>query len=79
MPAQESPAVTVALRKAISVLWDDLLAVVRKLLNPNLPRPSLHRSMLLHGAEYLRNLYAMAPKSEVPHLDRLCPRLHPHQ
>jgi transposase-like protein len=46
-PAQE--AVAVALRKTLLVWLDDLLAVVRKFLNPNASRSGLDRCLRRHG------------------------------
>ena len=42
-PAQE--AVAVALRRALLLPLDDLLAVVREFLNPNVSRPGLDRCL----------------------------------
>jgi hypothetical protein len=53
-PAQE--AVAVALRKALLVLLDDLLAVVREFLNPNASRSGLDRCLRRHGVGNLRDL-----------------------
>ncbi len=59
-PAQE--AVAVALRKTLLVSLDDLLAVVREFLNPNVSRSGLDRCLRRHGVGNLRDLKASAPK-----------------
>ena len=59
-PAQE--AVAVALRKTLLVSLDDLLAVVREFLNPNVSRSGLDRCLRRHGVGNLRDLKAKAPK-----------------
>ena len=46
-PAQE--AVAVALRETLLVSLDDLLAVVREFLNPNVSRSGLDRCLRRHG------------------------------
>ena len=46
-PAQE--AVAVALRKALLLPLDDLLAVVREFLNPHVSRSGLDRCLRRHG------------------------------
>ena len=46
-PAQE--AVAVALRKALLISLDDLLAVIREFLNPNVSRSGLDRCLRRHG------------------------------
>ena len=51
-PAQE--AVAVALRKALLLPLDDLLAVVREFLNPNVSRSGLDRCLRRHGDRLLR-------------------------
>ncbi|MFT4961593.1 MAG: hypothetical protein ACI92Z_002685 [Paracoccaceae bacterium] len=53
-PAQD--AVAVALRKTLLVSLDDLLAVVREFLNPDILRPGLDRSLPRHGVGNLRDL-----------------------
>jgi len=53
-PAQE--AVAVALRKTLLISLDDLLAVVREFLNPNVSRSGLDRCLRRHGVGNLRNL-----------------------
>ena len=53
-PAQES--VAVALRKTLLVSLDDLLAVVREFLNPNVSRSGLDRCLRRHGVGNLRDL-----------------------
>jgi transposase InsO family protein len=57
-PAQE--AVAVALRKTLLVSLDDLLAVVREFLNPNVSRSGLDRCLRRHGVGNLRDLQARA-------------------
>jgi transposase-like protein len=54
--AQE--AVTVALRKTLLVSLDDLLAVVREFLNPDVSRLGLDRCLRRHGVGNLRDLKA---------------------
>jgi transposase InsO family protein len=53
-PAQE--AVAVSLRKTLLVLLDDLLAVVREFLNPDVSRSGLDRCLRRHGVGNLRDL-----------------------
>ena len=53
-PAQE--AVAVALRKTLLVSLDDLLAVVREFLNPEVSRSGLDRCLRRHGVGNLRDL-----------------------
>ena len=55
-PAQE--AVAVVLREALLVSLDDLLAVVREFLNPNVARSGLDRCLRRHGVGRLRYLKA---------------------
>ena len=55
-PAQE--AVAVALRETLLVSLDDILAVVREFLNPNVSRSSLDRCLRRHGVGSLRDLKA---------------------
>lgn len=59
-PAQE--AVAVALRKTLLLPLDDLLAVVREFLNPNVSRSGLDRCLRRHGVANLRELKPKAPK-----------------
>lgn len=59
-PAQE--AVAVALRKALLVSLDDLLAVVREFLNPDVSRSGLDRCLRRHGVGNLRDLQAKAAR-----------------
>jgi len=59
-PAQE--AVAVALRQTLLVSLDDLLAVVREFLNPNVSRSGLDRCLRRHGVASLRDLKAKMPK-----------------
>ena len=59
-PAQE--AVAVALRKTLLVSLDDLLAVVREFLNPNVSRSGLDRCLRRHGVGNLREMKVKAPK-----------------
>ena len=59
-PAQE--AVAVALRKTLLVSLDDLLAVVREFLNPNVSRSGLDRCLRRHGIGNLRDLQAKAAR-----------------
>ena len=60
-PAQE--AVAVALRKALLLPLDDLLAVVREFLNPHVSRSGLDRCLRRHG---VGNLQALKPKEPKP-------------
>jgi len=55
-PAQE--AVAVALRTTLLLPLDDLLAVVREFLNPNVSRSGLDRCLRRHGVGNLRDLQA---------------------
>jgi transposase InsO family protein len=55
-PAQE--AVAVALRKTLLISLDDLLAVVREFLNPNVSRSGLDRCLRRHGVGNLLGLQA---------------------
>ncbi len=55
-PAHE--AVAIALRETLLVSLDDLLAVVREFLNPDVSRSGLDRSLRRHGAGNLRDLKA---------------------
>ena len=59
-PAQE--AVAVALRKTLLVSLDDLLAVVREFLNPDVSRSGLDRCLRRHGVGNLRELQAKAAR-----------------
>jgi hypothetical protein len=58
-PAQE--AVAVALRKSLLVSIDDLLAVVREFLNPDVSRCGPDRCLRRHGVGNLRDLQAGTP------------------
>jgi len=60
-PAQEG--VAVALRTTLLLPLDDLLAVVREFLNPNVSRSGLDRCLRRHG---VGNLQAMKPKAPKP-------------
>lgn len=60
-PAQE--AVAVALRKALLMPLDDLLAMVREYLNPHVARSGLDRCLRQHGAG---NLRVLKPKETRP-------------
>jgi len=53
-PVQE--AVAVSLRKTLLVSLDDLLAVVREFLNPDVSRSGLDRCLRRHGVGNLRDL-----------------------
>ncbi len=53
-PAQE--AVAVSLRQSLLLPLDDLLAVVREFLNPNVSRSGLDRCLRRHGLGSLRDL-----------------------
>ena len=55
-PSQE--AVAVAVRKTLLVSLDDLLAVVREFMNPNVSRSGLDRCLRRHGVGNLRVLMA---------------------
>ena len=59
-PAQE--AVAVVLRKTLLVSLDDLLAVVREFLNPDVSRSGLDRCLRRHGVGNLRDLQAKDPR-----------------
>jgi len=59
-PAQE--AVAVVLRKTLLVSLDDLLAVVREFLNPEVSRSGLDRCLRRHGVGNLRDLQAQSPR-----------------
>ncbi len=59
-PAQE--AVAVALRTTLLLPLDDLLAVVREFLNPNVSRSGLDRCLRRHGVSRLQDLKPKAPK-----------------
>ena len=58
--AQE--AVAVALRKTLLLSIDDLLAVVREFLNPEVSRSGLDRYLRRHGVGNLRDLQAKDPR-----------------
>ncbi len=64
-PAQE--AVAVSLRKTLLVSLDDLLAVVREFLNPDVSRSGLDRCLRRHGVGNLREKEAPTP----PHRQHL--------
>ena len=51
-----------ALRKTLLVSLDDLLAVVREFLNPNVSRSGLDRCLRRHGVGNLRDLQAKAAR-----------------
>ncbi len=53
----------VALRKTLVVSLDDLLAVVREILNPNVSRSGRDRCLRRHGVGNLRDLQAKAVRS----------------
>ena len=55
-------AVAVALRKALQISLDDLLAVVQEFLNPNASRSGLDRCLRRHGVGNLRDMKAKVPK-----------------
>jgi hypothetical protein len=55
-------AVAVVLRKTLPVSLDDLLAVVRKFLNPHVSRSGLDRCLRRHGVDNLRDLQAKAAR-----------------
>lgn len=59
-PSQE--AVAVVLRKTLLVSLDDLLAVVREFLNPDVSRSGLDRCLRRHGVGNLRDLQAKDPR-----------------
>ncbi|MDO6588619.1 IS481 family transposase, partial [Salipiger sp. 1_MG-2023] len=59
-PAQE--AIAVALRTTLLLPLDDLLAVVREFLNPDVSRSGLDRCLRRHGAGNLRALKPKVPK-----------------
>ena len=59
-PAQE--AVAVVLRKTLLVSLDDLLAVVREFLNPDVSRSGLDRCLRRHGVGNLRDLQGCDPR-----------------
>jgi hypothetical protein len=55
-------AVAVVLRKTLLVSIDDLLAVVREFLNPDVSRSGLDRCLRRHGVGNLRDLQAKDPR-----------------
>ena len=57
-----SRRVSVALRRALLVSLDDLLAVVREFLNPDVFRSGLDRCLRRHGVGNLRDLQAKDPR-----------------
>ena len=54
--------VAVALRKALLLPLDDLVAVVREFLNPHVSRSGLDRCLRRHGVGNLRDLQARAAR-----------------
>lgn len=66
-------AVAVALRTMLLVSLDDLLAVVRELLNPNASRSGLDRCLRRHGVGNLRDLKAKAPNPSTAPSKRMSP------
>jgi hypothetical protein len=52
----------VALRKTLLISLNDLLAVVREFLNPNVSRSGLDRCLCRHGMGNLREMKIKAPK-----------------
>ena len=61
-PAHEAVAVAVVLRKTLLVSIDDLLAVVREFLNPEVSRSGLDRCLRRHRVGNLRDLQAQSPR-----------------
>ena len=59
-PAQE--AVAVSLRKNLQVSLDNLLAVVREVLNPGVSRLGLDRCLRRHEVGNLREMQAQTPR-----------------
>ena len=59
-PAQEA----VVLRKTLLVSLDDLLAVVREFLNPDVSRSGLVRCLRRHGVGNLRDLQVQSPRPQ---------------
>ena len=59
-PVQE--AMVVALRRALLVSIDDLLAVVKEFLNPQVSRSGLDRCLRRHGVGNLRDLQAKSTR-----------------
>ena len=55
-------AIAVVLRKTLLVSIDDLLAVVREFLNPEVSRSGLDRRLRRHGVGNLRDLQAVSPR-----------------
>jgi len=55
-------AVAVALRKTLLLPLDDLLAVVREFLNPNVSRSGLDRCLRRHGVSRLQDLKPKSPR-----------------
>ena len=62
MPSQE--AVAVVLRRSLLLSLDDLLAVVREFLNPQVSRSGLDRCLRRHGAGNLRDLVEKVPRPQ---------------
>ena len=54
-----------ALRKTLLVSLDDLLAVVREFLNPDVSRSGLDRCLRRHGVGNLRDLKAKEARPDV--------------
>jgi hypothetical protein len=59
-PVQE--AVVVALRRALLVSIDDLLAVIKEFLNPQVSHSGLDRCLRRHGVGNLRDLQAKSTR-----------------
>ena len=68
-PAQE--AVAVALRKTLPVSLDDLLAVMREFLNPDVSRSGLDRCLRRHGVGNLRDLKAKVARPRIQRVQGL--------
>ena len=68
-----------ALRKALLISLDDLLAVVREFLNPHVSRSGLDRCLRRHGVGNLRDLKAKAARAQTQRLQGLRARLYPHR
>ena len=68
-PAQE--AVAVSLRKTLLVSLDDLLAVVREFLNPDVSRSGLDRCLRRHGVGNLRDLKGKVARPQAQRLQGL--------
>ena len=61
-PQTTQEAVAVALRKTLLIFWNDLLAVVREVLNPNASRSGLDRGLRRLGVGNLRDRKAKAAR-----------------